>query len=249
MKLEKTVDRDSKEKLYVQIYSIIKEKIENGDWPSGKQIPIEDELCKTYDVSKVTVREAISELVREGYLKRQQGKGTFVTYSIRNSGLAMKTRLTEDMFGEGVKVQKELLVKGIREPSEDIKGYLMTEDGIYYIMCKGVVEEEPAYPAYIEELYVPLVLFPGIESEVTCPTSLYDMIQERAIRKIFKVVQTIEVTRIKGDAADILKVKEGAPALLIHRLFIGADGGSIAYVRLIGSSRRYKIQTEFEKIK
>ena len=246
MKLEKIVDRDSKEKLYVQIYSITKEKIENGDWPSGKQIPIEDELCKTYDVSKVTVREAISELVREGYLKRQQGKGTFVTYSIRNSGLAMKTRLTEDMFGEGVKVQKELLVKGIREPSEEIKAYLKAEDGVYYLLCKGVVEDEPAY---IEELYIPLVLFPGIEGEVICPTSLYDLIQEKAIRKISKVVQTIEVTKIKGDAADILKVKEGAPALLIHRLFIGADGGSIAYVRLIGSSRRYKIQTEFEKIK
>jgi len=246
MKLEKIVDRDSKEKLYVQIYSIIKEKIENGDWPSGKQIPIEDELCKTHDVSKVTVREAISELVREGYLKRQQGKGTFVTYSIRNSGLAMKTRLTEDMFGEGVKVQKELLVKGIREPSEEIKTYLKAEDDVYYLLCKGVVEDEPAY---IEELYIPLVLFPGIEGEVICPTSLYDLIQEKAIRKISKVVQTIEVTKIKGDAADILKVKEGAPALLIHRLFIGADGGSIAYVRLIGSSRRYKIQTEFEKIK
>lgn len=245
MKIEKTVDRDSKEKLYVQIYSIIKEKIENGEWPSSTQTPTEDELCKTYDVSKVTVREAISELVREGYLKRQQGKGTFVTYSIRNSGLAMKTRLTEDMFGEGVKVQKELLVKGIREPSEEIKTYLKTEDGVYYLLCKGVVEDEPAY---IEELYIPLLLFPGIEGEVTCPTSLYDLIQEKAIRKISKVVQTIEVTKIKGDAADILKVKEGAPALLIHRLFIGHDKDTIAYARLIGSSRRYKIQTEFERI-
>ena len=145
MKLEKTIDRDSKEKLYVQIYSIIKEKIENGEWPSGTKITTEDELCKTYDVSKVTVREAISELVREGYLRRQQGKGTFVTHSLRNLGLAMKTRLTEDMLGEGVRVQKELLSKGVREPSEEIKGFLMSEDGIYCILCKGIVEDEPAY--------------------------------------------------------------------------------------------------------
>jgi len=245
MKLEKTVDRDSKEKLYVQIYSIIKEKIENGEWPSGTQTPTEDELCKTYEVSKVTVREAISELVREGYLKRKQGKGTFVTYSIRNSGLAMKTRLTEDMLGEGVIVKKELLSKGVKEPSEDIKGYLMSEDGIYCILCKGIVEDEPAY---LEELFVPLVVFPNIDGEEICPTSLYDLIQEKAIRKIFKVVRTIEVTKIKGDAAGILKVKEGTPALLIHTLFIGQDKGNIAYTRLVGSSRRYKIQTEFERI-
>lgn len=245
MKLEKTIDRDSKEKLYVQIYSIIKEKVEDGEWPSDTRIPTEDELCRTYDVSKVTVREAISELVREGYLRRQQGKGTFVTYSIHNLGLAMKTRLTEDMFGEGVRVTKELLVKGVKETSEDIKAYLKAEDGIYYILCKGVVEDEPAY---IEELFIPLVIFPGVEGEEVCPTSLYDLIQEKAIRKISKVVQTIEVTRIEEDAADILNMKEGAPALLIHRLFIGRDKGTIAYARLIGSSRRYKIQTEFEKI-
>ncbi len=86
MRIEKTVDRGSKEKLYVQIYSILIEKIESGEWPPGTQIPTEDELCRIYDVSKVTVREAIQELVREGYLKRQQGKGTFVTYTLPQLG-------------------------------------------------------------------------------------------------------------------------------------------------------------------
>ncbi len=95
--MREPVDRESKQKLYVQIYSIIKEKIENGEWPAGTQIPTEDELCKTYDVSKVTVREAIQELAREGYLKRQQGKGTFVLYSVPHLGLAMRTRLTETL--------------------------------------------------------------------------------------------------------------------------------------------------------
>ena len=50
MKIEKTVDRGSKEKLYVQIYSIIHEKIESGEWLEGSQIPTEDELCKIYEV-------------------------------------------------------------------------------------------------------------------------------------------------------------------------------------------------------
>jgi DNA-binding GntR family transcriptional regulator len=92
------------------------------------------------------------------------------------------------------------------------------------------------------------VIFPGIEEEEVCPTSLYDLIQEKAIRKIFKVAQTIEVTRIKGDAANILNVSEGSPALLLHRLFTDSDGVTIAYARVIGSIRRYKIQMEFERI-
>ena len=122
MKIEKTVDRGSKEKLYVQIYSIILEKIENGEWPLGTQIPSEDELCRIYDVSKVTVREAIQELAREGYLKRQQGKGTFVLYSVPHPGLMMRTRLTEDDgFGEGVNVRKEVVEKGVKEVPDEVK--------------------------------------------------------------------------------------------------------------------------------
>src|SRR4030065_1216714 len=119
---EKTVDRESRQKLYVQMYSIITQKIEKNEWPAGTQIPTEDELCTSYNVSKATVRMAIAELVKNGYLKKQQGKGTFVTYSLPGLGIAVKTRLTEDMFGEGGNVKKEILVKGVKEPTEDGKG-------------------------------------------------------------------------------------------------------------------------------
>lgn len=241
-----TVDRESQQKLYVQIYSIIRGKIEKGEWPGGAQIPTEDELCRTYDVSKATIRIAVAELVRDGYLKRQQGRGTFVSPSTPHMGVTMKTRLTEDMFGEGVKAEREILARGIMESTEDVRPYLGVGDNIYYILCKRVVENEPAY---IEESFVPLVMFPGIEHEDICRSSFYDLIQERAVRKIYKVVQTIEVTEIRGNAAGILKVPDGAPGLLLHRLLIGSDGTPIAYTRLCGSGTKYKIQTEFERIK
>lgn len=246
MLIEKTIDRESQQKLYVQIFDIIKEKIDKGEWPAGTQIPTEDELCKTYDVSKATVRIAISELDRDGYLVRKQGKGTFVKYSMPHLGMDMKTRLTENMFGEGVKVKKEILVKGVKKPSEDVKNYLMAEDDIYYVLCKRVVDGEPAY---LEESFFPLFMFPGIEVEDICQTSFYNLVQEKSNRKISKVIQTIEVTEIQGDSADILKVKDGSSALLMHRLLVGANGRPIAYTRLIGSGRTYKIETEFERIR
>jgi len=245
MLTEKTVDRESQQKLYVQMFSIIKEKIEKREWPVGSQIPTEDELCKTYDVSKATVRMAIADLVRSGYLKKLQGKGTFVMHSLPDLGITMKTQLTEDMFGEGVNVRKELLVKGIKVPPEDVKGYLKTDSDIYYILCKRVVNNEPAY---LEESFIPLESVPDIDEVEVCQTPFYEMMQQRAIKKIFKVVQMIEIAEINDDAASILKVGKGMPVLLLHRLLVGIDGQPIAYTRLMGGGRKYKIQTELIQI-
>src|SRR5574341_6114 len=237
----KTVNRESQEKLYVQVSGIIREKITGRDWPAGSQIPTEDELCKTYEVSKATVRMAIAELVHGGYLRKQQGRGTFVTYSPQDRGITMKTRLTENMFGEGVTVKKELLVQGVRELADHLKDLLKTENDVYYILCKRMVNGEPAY---LEESFIPLDKVPGIGGEDVCRMSFYEMVQQKAVQKIHKVVQSIELSEVRGDAAAMLKTGEGSPVLLLHRLLVGQDGGPIAYTRLTGSGRKYKLQTE-----
>jgi DNA-binding GntR family transcriptional regulator len=161
----------------------------------------------------------------------------------------MKTKLTEDMFGEGVKAKKELLEKGLKEPSHEMQSILRVngnEPDLFYILCKRVVNGETAY---LEESYVRRSVFPGIENEDVCRVPFYDLIQEKGARKILKVVQTIEVTEAREETASLLKVPEGAPALLLHRLLIGSDASPIAYTRLLGIGKKYKIMTEFERIK
>lgn len=247
MKLEEIVDRSSQQKLYVQIYSIIKGKIEKGEWPAGSQIPTEDEFCRIYEVSKATIRIAIAELVRDGYLSRRQGKGTFVTCSMPYAGLAIKTRLTEEMFGKGVKVHKEVIKKGVRELPEEIKSYLNVDgEKVYYILCKRVVDGEPAC---VEELFVPLFVLPGIKDEDISQASFFDLLREKSNRPISRIVQTLEVSEVGGDVARYLNMAEGSPALLMHRLFVGSDDTPMAYVRLMGNGSKYKIQTEFERIR
>jgi GntR family transcriptional regulator len=245
MLINKTVDRESQQKLYVQMYSIIKEKIASREWPVGSQIPTEDELCKTYDVSKATVRMAIADLVRDGYLKKLQGKGTFVMHAMPDLGITMKTRLTEDMLGEGVNARKEILMKGIKALPEDVKGYLKTDRDVYYILCKRVVNGEPAY---LEETFIPLETVPDVEELEVCQMPFYELVQKKSEKKIFKVVQMIELTEISDDAASILKTDKSAPVLQLHRLLVAADGSPLAYTRLTGSGRKYKLQTELVQI-
>jgi GntR family transcriptional regulator len=246
---EETVDRESQQKLYVQILSIIKGKIDKGEWTMGSRIPTEDELCRSYEVSKATVRIAVSELVREGYLKKWQGKGTFVTNSMPQLGMAMRTRLTENIFGEGVRTRKEIISRGFKRPEADVMSLFDAEDGIYHILCRRVVEDEPAC---LDESFLPKAFIPdieGIREEEICGSSFYDLIQKKSIRRVHKVFQNIELGVVDEERAKVLKVPAGSPAMLLHRLFLGSDERPIAYTRLYGNGHRYRIQTEFERIR
>lgn len=69
--------------LYLQIQEYLKAKIVNGGYAYGELIPSELELEKMFKVSRITIRQAIADLEKEGYVKRQRGKGTTVTYSER----------------------------------------------------------------------------------------------------------------------------------------------------------------------
>ena len=68
------INRNTPRKLYVQLFELLRNKIESGNWMLDTRIPTEEELCKTYEVSKATVRHAVSELVRQGYLTGSRGK-------------------------------------------------------------------------------------------------------------------------------------------------------------------------------
>ena len=76
--------------LYHQVQHLIRYRVSKGEYVPGAQIPSENELCRELDVSRVTVREALRELVREHLLIKVQGKGTFVAPQAANQLPAIK---------------------------------------------------------------------------------------------------------------------------------------------------------------
>jgi len=241
-----TVDRFNQEKLYIQLTRILLEEISSGRWELKKKIPSEDELCRKYNVSKITVRQALNNLASDGYIMKIQGKGTFVT-SVRSViGLAMRTRFSEEMFGDEVKADKELLFSGIIEPPAEVKTYLKTEDTIYHFLCRRLVNSKPAY---MDESYIPYRLVPAIENLDIVNVPLYSMLQEKAVLKIFKMIQTVEILNVSQESAAYLDLQPGVPVLAVHRLLLSSDNTPVGYTRFIGRSDRYKFQTEFERIR
>ena len=242
----KTVDRFNQEKLYIQLTRIFLEEISTGKWGLDEKIPSEDELCKKYHVSKITVRQAINILSSDGYLMKIQGKGTYVTSVMPVVGLAMKTRFTEEMFGKEVQVTKELLSKGTTTPPSDVKMYLKTDNPIYQFLCRRMVNSNPAY---LDESYVPYHMLPDIEDLDIINASLYSILQEKGLMKIFKMIQTVEILNVDESSAKYLDIQTGVPALAVHRLLLSSDSTPVGYTRFIGRSDRYKFQTEFERIR
>ena len=242
----KTVDRFSKEKLYIQLTRIFLDEVASGRWRLNQKIPTEDDLCRQHEVSKITIRQAINNLVSDGYLMKIQGKGTFVSSVLPAIGLSMRTRFTEEMFGEEVNTEKAILHRGIHNPSPEIRTYLRTSDNIYRILCRRTVRGEPAY---LDESFIPYHMLPGIENIDIATTSLYSLLQERAVKKIFKVIQTVEVVSASRESAADLDLEEGVPALAVHRLLLSSDEFPVGYTQFLGRSDRYKFQTEFERIR
>jgi DNA-binding GntR family transcriptional regulator len=103
-------------------------------------------------------------------------------------------------------------------------------------------------PAYLEETFIPLRVVPDIDEVEICQMPLYDLVQKKGIKKISKVIQTIEIADMTSEASEILRNKNGSSMLLLHRLLIGTDGSTLAYTRLMGNGKKYKLQTEMEQI-
>src|SRR5690348_4362839 len=74
--------------MHIQLKKILREKIDDGEYQPGDQIPSERELARLYGLNRMTVRHAITQLVKEGLLKRVQGKGTLV----------LQPRVTRDLI-------------------------------------------------------------------------------------------------------------------------------------------------------
>src|SRR4030067_1808544 len=162
--MENQIDREKSQKLYVQLFELLIKKIESGEWAVGAQIPTEEELCKTYEVSKATVRLAILELVRQGYLTRQQGKGTFVCKRIIPEGLTMLTSFKELMLEAGVEFSTKILAQTVMMPTNDldIKLNVPEDKHIIYIKRLRTVDKEPVL---LQEAYIPYNICPQLLSE------------------------------------------------------------------------------------
>jgi len=245
MTLSNSIDREKPLKLYVQLYSILKRKIEIGEWPVNSQIPTEDELCKIYDVSKATVKLAVLELARQGYLRRQQGKGTFVFNRSMPEGLTMHTSFKELMLDTSMDCSVEVLVRTVMMPTEEIEIKLNIPADIHviYVQRRWSIHGKIVL---LQRNYIPYHLCPDLLNENLENNSLLDILEKKYEIKITKIKDFIESAYPSDDDSRLLGISGGSPATAMEQVFYSRES-PIMYVRSLNISERFRLFFQFER--
>lgn len=241
----KQIDRENPQKLYVQAFDILKGKIEGGEWPIDSQIPTEEELCRIYNVSKATIRFAVLELVRQGYLTRQQGRGTFVCKRIIPQGLSMSTSFRELMMETGIDFTTEVMAQTVMMPVDDIDLKLNVPEDKHLIYIKRL-RKVAGEPVLLQESYIPHDICPGLLHEDVAANSLLELLEKKYGVKISKVQDYMEVTFPTADESKLLGLPAGSPALLMEQHFYSGDE-QVMYMRSIKRPERFRFFFEFER--
>lgn len=200
---------------YVQLRRRLEEGIGSGVLPPNSSLPPERDLAEITDLSRVTVRKAIQELVRDGLVEQRQGSGTFVRAPVARmeQSLSRLTSFTEDMAQRGMETVSKWLERGIFAPTEREARTLALGDGEDVARLHRL-REAGGRPMALEQASLPLDILPN-PLEVT--TSLYAVLA-RTGRRPVRAVQKISAITIDRRAADLLGVAEGAAGLRIERI-------------------------------
>ena len=240
------IDRESPQKLYLQLYGIMRGRIERGEWAVESQIPTEEELCRIFDVSKATVRIAVAELVREGFLRRHQGKGTFVCKRVIPEGLSMLTSFKENMLEAGVDFETRVLAQTVLMLTDDLELKLDVAEDKHIIYLKRV-RLVGGEPVLLQESYLPHAVCPALlAEELEGQQSVLELLERRCGVRVTRVRDYIEVVALAAEEAAVLGLPPGSPALLLEQYFYAGET-QVMYTRSVKRPERFRFFIELER--
>ena len=246
IKKAENIDKQSPIPLYYQIMSQLREKISEGEYTVDDALPPERELVETYQVSRMTIRQAISELVNEGILIRRKGIGTFVAPPKLEQPLNSLTSFTEDMAQRGMKAGSRIISFREISPDPTIRKTLglSANEKVFECVRLRLADEEPMA---LETTTLSVAICPGLQREELENQSLYKVLTERWGVQLSYATQSLEPILAPPYEATLLHVAPGAPLLLIHRITYDQQGQAFEYVKSLYRGDRYKFVTELRR--
>lgn len=216
------MDTNSPLTLQYQLKKELYEKIAKKEWLPGQMIPSEKELCDAHGVSRITVREALKELVQSGYLIRKQGKGTFVATPTVEYVLHSTFSLSKALEERGMESKFTILRFSKEKPSADLRRTFRIEADEKVICLTRVRTINGKAYAY-EEATVPERYLLGATSNDIDRRGLYPTI--RACCGMFPehAEESVEATICPDNVAEAMGLNGNPAVFLINRYTMVKD--------------------------
>ncbi|RMC36243.1 GntR family transcriptional regulator [Paracoccus alkanivorans] len=201
--------------LYQKVIDTIVARIAAGELLPGGMLPSETQLAGETGVSQGTARKALMMLEQHGILRREQGRGTFVTARTPDSSLFNFFRLRER---NGEVIRPELIDERLcQRPATDIERATL-QGAPQTVIEINRVRSLQGVASAIETAVVPADLFSGIERRAPLPSALYVLYQQAYGCIVLHADETIVAIAAGPEEAKILEIGEGTPLLQVERL-------------------------------
>lgn len=231
---------------YYQLKEIIRQKITGGQWGPGTPIPSERELCEQYGISRMTARQSITELVNEGYLYREQGKGTFVAQPKITQQLIQLTGFTEDMEARAKHPATQVLNKAMVPAETTIAALLRIKTGqmLFRVQRLRLANGEPLA---IETSQINFIGCEHLMDEDLEHDSLYQLLANKYGQPPLEADQELEARLATEDEARLLKINKGDPVLLTRRTTYTDRNQPLEYAKSIYRGDKYRFYTRLNR--
>jgi GntR family transcriptional regulator len=238
----------SPQPLYVQIKDTLRERILNGTYAPHSQMPSEHELCAMFAVSRITVRQALGDLQKEGLVFRLHGKGTFVSKPKAFQNVTSLQGFAEAMSSMGYEIVNQLRSFRIVKADRHIAQRLTLPEGapVAEIHRVRMLNREPVS---LELTWVPEALGKRLANADLATRDIFLILENDCGVPLGHADVSIDAILADDDIARALRVEDGSPVLRIERLTHDASGTPIDYEYLYfrGDAFQYRLRVDRQK--
>lgn len=231
--------------IYVQIRESLRAEITRGDLKRGEQLPSENELAAKYNVSRMTIRQSIEELVNEGLLYRRHGVGTFVAFPHLQRDHTRLTSFFDKAESEGVKVQAKLLSLEVIPAAPKVAEALDIPARSQVIRVK-TLRYADGEPITVHDAHIPYNLFPNLVNENLEVQHLWTLFEKGGYR-VKRAIQRLEAREASEELAHLMQIKEGAPVLFKERTVYADDGTPVEFTYCYNRGDLYSLTVALER--
>lgn len=208
--------------LYYQLEKILRKRIMSGQIKAGDSIPTERELCDEFGVSRTTVRQALAKLEDVDLIRREQGRGTFVTTrSYSNIHYKLYGHMN-DLFTFGAATALKMISKKAVVPDVRSAKEMGLEPGERVFLFEGLRLLDETNRAFFKA-YVPEAIGAKIPMEEVKTPFLISLVEKAALETAKTALQEISAQVASEQLADVMGVQTGSPLLVIKRIYYTAE--------------------------